>query len=145
MQALNSFTLEVPIKKQFHRFIIGPKGAYVNKIKDATGVRLIFPAAQDEEADTVTIIGKEASCGEARDKILARVKELESIVEETVDVPAAYHRNFFQRQGAVCRLQCLLMLFSLLGSPAPEGDHGRIRRHCQLPSHWRHHHRSWRS
>jgi len=102
-KALNSFSLEVPIKKQFHRFIIGPKGSYVNKIKDATGVRLIFPAAQDEDADTVTIIGKEASCAEARDKILARVKELESIVEETVDVPAAYHRNFFQRQGALLK------------------------------------------
>ena len=64
-------------------------------------MRLIFPAAQDEEADFITIIGKEASCAEARDKILARVKELESIVEELVEVPANYQRNFFFRQGAV--------------------------------------------
>jgi len=102
-KALNSFTLEVPIKKQFHRFIIGQKGVYVNKIKEATGVRLIFPAAQDEEADTITIIGKESSCQEARDKILARVKELESIVDESIEVPAAYHRNFFIRQGQLLK------------------------------------------
>jgi hypothetical protein len=101
LQALNSFTLEAPIKKQFHRFIIGPKGAAINKLKESSGVRVIFPAAQDEDADTITIIGKEASCVEVRDKIIARVKELESIVEEGVEVPALYHRNFFQRQGAV--------------------------------------------
>jgi hypothetical protein len=92
----------VPVKKAFHRFIIGSKGAFVNKIKDESSVRIIFPAAQDEDADTITIIGKEASCNEARDKILAQVKVLESIVEENVEVPAVYHRNFFVRQAAVC-------------------------------------------
>ena len=109
----------------------------VNKIKDATGVRLIFPAAQDEDADTVTIIGKEASCAEARDKILARVKELESIVEETVDVPAAYHRNFFQRQGAVWRLYWNALIGHLIIScpTASQGDYGRVWGHCELPSH----------
>jgi polyribonucleotide nucleotidyltransferase len=101
-KALNSFTLEVPVKKQFHRFIIGQKGSGIAKIKDL-GVRVIFPAAQDEEADTVTIIGKESACQEARDKILARVKELESIVDETIEVPANYHRNFFQRQGQLLK------------------------------------------
>jgi hypothetical protein len=100
-QALSSFSVDVPIKKQFHRFIIGPKGSFINKLKEATAVRVIFPAAQDEDADVVTIIGKEAACHEVREKLLARVKELESIVEETVEVPSALHRNFFQRQGAV--------------------------------------------
>jgi rRNA processing protein Krr1/Pno1 len=108
-KALNSFTIEVPVKKQFHRFIIGQKGAFINKIKDATGCRVIFPASQDDEADTITIIGKEAQCNETRDKILARVKELESIVEETTEVPSAYHRNFFIRQGAV---SCLAIPFA---------------------------------
>lgn len=102
-KALNSFTLELPVKKQFHRFIIGSKGSGVAKIKESTGVRIIFPMAQDEEADTITIVGKEASCQAARDAVLARVKELESIVEATVDVPAEFQRHFFQKSGEVLK------------------------------------------
>jgi hypothetical protein len=100
---LNSFTLEFPAKKAFHRFIIGTKGSGINKIKETTGVRVIFPAAQDEDADSITIVGKEASCVAARDAILARIKELESIIEGSVDVPSEFHRHFFTKSGQVLK------------------------------------------
>ena len=49
----------------------------------------------------ITLVGKEAACVAAKDAILARIKELESIIEATVDVPSEHHRHFFYKSGQV--------------------------------------------
>jgi polyribonucleotide nucleotidyltransferase len=64
----SSFVLEVPIYKQFHKYIIGKGGANIRKIRDETQARIDLPGEGDK-SDVIIITGKKESVEEARDKI----------------------------------------------------------------------------
>lgn len=57
---LNNYEENLSCKYEFHKFIIGKSGASINKIKDAHGVRIIFPSKEDEgdQRNEITIIGR---------------------------------------------------------------------------------------
>lgn len=80
----NSYTLKVPIYKQFHRFVIGRAGANIKKIRDETNTNIDLPSEGDKN-DTITITGKKENAEEARDRILKIQKEMEQVHGITED------------------------------------------------------------
>lgn len=100
---LASFTAEVRAKHQHHRFLIGRNGANIRKIRDATGARIIFPTDKDEDKELITIIGKKDSVAKAKEQLLATIKELDLIIEDTMTVDPKHHRHFVARRGEVLR------------------------------------------
>lgn len=105
-EVLNHHTEEVTVPNKYHRFLIGKGGAALNKLIADTGVtRIFFPqsgkAKEGDDANTVTILGKKDACLAAKAQIEARVKELESVVEETVEVDPKHHKALMSRGRAV--------------------------------------------
>ena len=65
---------------KYHPKIIGRKGAVIGKIRIKHEVNIQFPARNQEEQDTIKIMGYEANAEAAKEEILAIVKELVSTV-----------------------------------------------------------------
>ncbi|XP_039250831.1 vigilin-like [Styela clava] len=100
---LTSFTIDIKCKPEFHRFLIGRNGATIRKVRDETGARIIFPQQGDAEKDTISIVGREDEVKKAEGKIKDLIKDLENIIETTINVPQKYHKHFVARRGAVLR------------------------------------------
>jgi len=62
----SSYVIELPIYKQFHKFVIGKGGANIRKIRDETQTKIDLPA-EGEKSDVITITGKKKNVEEARD------------------------------------------------------------------------------
>lgn len=99
----NGHTLEVKAKPEHHKFLIGKNGANIRKVRESTGARVIFPSDKDDDKDTIVIIGKKNSALKAKTELEAMIKELDKIVEDTVEVPNKHHAHFVVRKGAVLR------------------------------------------
>lgn len=77
MQQTKSFTVDIRAKPEYHKFLIGKGGGKIRKVRDSTGARIVFPAAEDREQDLITIIGKEDAVREAQ-------RELEALIQNLV-------------------------------------------------------------
>ncbi|XP_059138756.1 vigilin-like [Physella acuta] len=99
----SSFTLEVKAKPQYHKFLIGRNGATIKKVRENTGVRIIFPAQSDPDQETITIIGKEEGVKQAKSELEGLIKSLDNTVEGEVHVDPKHHRYFVARRGEVLR------------------------------------------
>uniref|UniRef100_A0A670Z7X4 Vigilin n=1 Tax=Pseudonaja textilis TaxID=8673 RepID=A0A670Z7X4_PSETE len=87
----NSFSIPVPIFKQFHKNIIGKGGTNIKKIREETNTKIDLPT-ENSNSEVILITGKKANCEDARDRILAIQREL-----------VGYHRHFVARRGHVLR------------------------------------------
>ena len=65
--AEENFMLEVPIFKQFHKFVIGKGGANIKKIRDETQTKIELPG-EDDRSDVIRIIGREENANLAKVK-----------------------------------------------------------------------------
>ena len=72
----NCFTAEVLAKPEHHRFLIGRGGINIHKVREKTGVRIVFPTRQDENKELITIIGKQDAVEKAKEELLAKIKDL---------------------------------------------------------------------
>lgn len=81
LQQTKSFTVDIRAKPEYHKFLIGKGGGKIRKVRDNTGARIIFPAAEDKDQELITIIGKEDAVREAQ-------KELEALIQNLVRPPA---------------------------------------------------------
>ena len=54
---LSGHSIEVKAKPQHHKFLIGRQGINIQKIRNETGARIIFPGANDEDRESILIIG----------------------------------------------------------------------------------------
>lgn len=77
LQQTKSFTVDIRAKPEYHKFLIGKGGGKIRKVRDSTGARIIFPAAEDKDQDLITIIGKEDAVREAQ-------RELEALIQNLV-------------------------------------------------------------
>lgn len=77
VQQTKSFTVDIRAKPEYHKFLIGKGGGKIRKVRDSTGARIVFPAAEDREQDLITIIGKEDAVREAQ-------RELEALIQNLV-------------------------------------------------------------
>lgn len=74
---LKSFELTVDVDPMYHPKLIGRRGEVINKMRSDHDVKIQLPDKSDES--TITIIGYEKNCEEAREEILRMVKEYVSV------------------------------------------------------------------
>ncbi|XP_052048399.1 vigilin [Apodemus sylvaticus] len=98
-----SFTVDIRAKPEYHKFLIGKGGGKIRKVRDSTGARIIFPAAEDKDQDLITIIGKEDAVREAQKELEALIQNLDNVVEDCMLVDPKHHRHFVIRRGQVLR------------------------------------------
>ncbi|KAJ6652377.1 hypothetical protein lerEdw1_011607 [Lerista edwardsae] len=98
----NSFSIPVPIFKQFHKNIIGKGGANIKKIREETNTKIDLPT-ENSNSEVILITGKKANCEGARDRILAIQRELANIKEVDVSIPAKLHNSLIGAKGRLVR------------------------------------------
>ncbi|XP_053160325.1 vigilin isoform X1 [Hemicordylus capensis] len=98
----NSFSISVPIFKQFHKNIIGKGGANIKKIREECNTKIDLPA-ENSNSETIIITGKRANCEAARNRILSIQKELANIVEAEVSIPSKLHNSLIGAKGRFIR------------------------------------------
>ncbi|KAG7514309.1 vigilin isoform X1 [Solea senegalensis] len=98
----NSFSVSVPIFKQFHRNIIGKGGSNIKKIREETTTKIDLPA-ENSNSEMIIITGKKANCEAARNRILAIQKELANITEMEVSIPSKLHNSLIGTKGRLVR------------------------------------------
>uniref|UniRef100_A0A8D0TJ12 Vigilin n=1 Tax=Sus scrofa TaxID=9823 RepID=A0A8D0TJ12_PIG len=98
-----SFTVDIRAKPEYHKFLIGKGGGKIRKVRDSTGARIIFPAAEDKDQDLITIIGREDAVREAQRELEALIQNLDNVVEDFMLVDPRHHRHFVIRRGQVLR------------------------------------------
>ncbi|KAJ3585714.1 hypothetical protein NHX12_014433 [Muraenolepis orangiensis] len=92
---VNNFTAELQAKPEYHRFLIGKGGANIRRVRDRTGARIIFPAADDREQECITIVGREEAVKLAQKELEALVKNLvlRELAEEYGGVAVSFPRT----------------------------------------------------
>ncbi|MCJ8729661.1 hypothetical protein PDJAM_G00109000 [Pangasius djambal] len=98
----NSYSVSVPIFKQFHKNIIGKGGANIKKIREETNTKIDLPA-ENSNSEMIVITGKKANCEAARNRILAIQKELANITEVEVSIPSKLHNSLIGSKGRFVR------------------------------------------
>uniref|UniRef100_A0A670Z7X9 Vigilin n=1 Tax=Pseudonaja textilis TaxID=8673 RepID=A0A670Z7X9_PSETE len=97
----NSFSIPVPIFKQFHKNIIGKGGTNIKKIREETNTKIDLPT-ENSNSEVILITGKKANCEDARDRILAIQRELVG-VEMDISIPAKLHNSLIGAKGRLVR------------------------------------------
>jgi len=64
---------------------------------------VMFPSNNDEDQETITLMGKEDGVKKAKQELLDQIKELDNIVEGETTVDPKHHRHFVARRGEVLR------------------------------------------
>merc|ERR1719233_507199 len=100
---LSSHSAEVKAKPEHHKFLIGRQGINIQKIRNETGARIIFPSSDDADRESITIIGTQESVGKAKSDLLLKIKELDNISEDTMTVDPQYHKHFVARRGKILK------------------------------------------
>ena len=90
-------------KPQHHKFLIGHAGCHIQKIRDDTGARIIFPGSGDADRESITIIGTKEAVAKTKADLEARILELDNVVEDSMTVDPKHHRYFVARRGEVLR------------------------------------------
>ncbi|XP_012680775.1 high density lipoprotein binding protein a [Clupea harengus] len=98
----NSFSVSVPIFKQFHKNIIGKGGANIKKIREETSTKIDLPA-ENSNSEMIIITGKKPNCEAARIRILSIQKELANITEVEVSIPSKLHNSLIGSKGRFVR------------------------------------------
>ncbi|XP_060775743.1 high density lipoprotein binding protein a isoform X1 [Neoarius graeffei] len=98
----NSYSVSVPIFKQFHKNIIGKGGANIKKIREETNTKIDLPA-ENSNSEMIVITGKKVNCEAARNRILAIQKELANITEVEVSIPSKLHNSLIGSKGRFVR------------------------------------------
>ncbi|KAG7257784.1 hypothetical protein CRUP_013482, partial [Coryphaenoides rupestris] len=98
----NSFSLSVPIFKQFHKNIIGKGGANIKKIREETNTKIDLPT-ENSNSEMIVITGRKNHCEAARERILAIQRDLANIKEMEVTIPAKLHNSLIGSKGCLVR------------------------------------------
>lgn len=94
----SSYQIQVPIYKQFHKFIIGKGGVNIRKIREETSTRIDLPAEGDK-SDCITITGKRENVDDAREKIIKIQDELENISSDEITIDPKFYNSLIGAKG----------------------------------------------
>ncbi|XP_060527573.1 vigilin isoform X2 [Cylas formicarius] len=94
----SSYQIQVPIYKQFHKFIIGKGGANIRRIREDTNTKIDLPAEGDK-SDAIIITGKRENVEEARDRIHQIQDELETIITEEITIDPKFYNSIIGAKG----------------------------------------------
>jgi len=100
---IKSHTAELRAKPEYHKFLIGKGGGNIRKVRDSTGARIIFPTADDQDQELITVVGTEEAVREAQKELEELIKSLDNVVEDNMTVDPKHHRYFVARRGQVLR------------------------------------------
>lgn len=98
---LAGYSEEVKAKPQYMKYLIGRKGANILKLREKTSARVIFPAEEGDDRETIVIIGREQAVKAARKELEGMIAALENDTEDTVQIPVKYHKFFVARRGEI--------------------------------------------
>lgn len=98
----NNTRIEVPIFKQFHKFLIGKDGANIKKIRDDTNTKIELPA-EGSDSEVIVITGKKGDVEEAKKRIEAFQKELTNVVQVDIMIPSRFHNSIIGAKGRLIR------------------------------------------
>ncbi|XP_076856033.1 vigilin isoform X2 [Brachyhypopomus gauderio] len=98
----SSYSISVPVFKQFHKNIIGKGGANIKKIREETHTKIDLPT-ENSDSEMIVITGKKGSCEAARDWILSIQRDLANLKEEEVTIPSKLHNSLIGSKGCLVR------------------------------------------
>lgn len=99
---LSSHEDTIKFNPQFRRFLIGRNGQNIKKIRDiCPDVRIIVPRDQDQDQDTITLMGRKEEVDKIKVALEKHISELNETVEVITDVDSKWHKHFVQRGAAV--------------------------------------------
>ena len=122
---LSSFSLNIPVKPEFHKYLWN----HADKFRRVNNVRMVFPGGEDEQMNVVTVSGEKKEVEKARIEVEFLVKELVIISlfaviisinlclflqQNTVDdkdVPVRYQQLYLARSS-----ELLLKIYDTVGS-----------------------------
>ncbi|XP_014294647.1 vigilin [Halyomorpha halys] len=100
---LHSYTAEVRAKPQYHKYLIGKSGANINRIRENTGTRIIFPSDRDDDKELITIMGKQDGVEQAKAELLAAIEKMDNVLESEMVVDQKHHKHFVARRCEVLK------------------------------------------
>lgn len=95
---ISSYVQEVPIFKQFHKFVIGKGGANIKKIRDETQTKIDLPAEGDTN-EFITVTGKKENVEDAIKRIQKINDELANVVSEEVTIAPKFYNSLIGTRG----------------------------------------------
>merc|ERR1711981_53880 len=100
---LKSFEIKIDIKPDYHPKIIGHKGGVISKFRTDFDVNIQLPKRNDPEQSTIKITGYESNAIKARDAIMKKIEEYESMTKEEVRIDSRVHSMIIGRKGTGIR------------------------------------------
>jgi len=100
---LKSFEIKLDIKPEYHPKIIGHKGGVISKFRTDFDVNIQLPKRDHPEQSTITITGYESNAIKARDAIMKKIEEYESMTKEEVMIDSRVHSMIIGRKGTGIR------------------------------------------
>ncbi|XP_068970122.1 vigilin isoform X2 [Bombus flavifrons] len=94
----HNYVLEVPIFKQFHKFVIGKGGVNIRKIREETQTKIELPA-EGEKSDVITITGKKENVEKAKEMIQKIQNELANIIMDEIVIPPKFYNSLIGTGG----------------------------------------------
>ena len=89
---------QVPIFKQFHKFVIGKGGANIRKIRNETETKIDLPES-GSESDVITVTGKKENVSKAVKAIQQIQSEMADVVSVEINVPSKIHNTMIGSGG----------------------------------------------
>ncbi|XP_049867329.1 vigilin [Pectinophora gossypiella] len=121
----SSYVQEVPIFKQFHKFIIGKGGANLRRIRDETQTVIDLPAEGDD-SDVITVRGKRENVQEAVKRIQQIHNEKANIVTEEVTIAPKYYNSLIGAGGKLIHSIMEECGGVLIKFPAADSDSDKV-------------------
>uniref|UniRef100_A0AAR2KTZ9 Vigilin n=1 Tax=Pygocentrus nattereri TaxID=42514 RepID=A0AAR2KTZ9_PYGNA len=100
----SSYSISVPIFKQFHKNIIGKGGANIKKIREETNTKIDLPT-ENSDSEMIVITGKKSNCEAARDRILAIQRDLVRIKGGRRMKERSRREDFFYKDVSTKKIQ----------------------------------------
>lgn len=89
-------TVHVEVKKQQHRYVIGPKGQTLQEILKQTGVSIEMPASENP-SETITLRGEQEKLGPA---LTMLYEKAHSEIDDEIDAPAWLQKYIIGPKGS---------------------------------------------
>lgn len=94
---LLSYTEELIVKPELHRYIIGQSGKNISRIRQQYNVQVAIPYDGAEPDEPIVILGRQENVKKARADIEELVKEMANVVEDKIAVPKKFQKIFTSR------------------------------------------------
>ncbi|XP_050305134.1 vigilin [Anthonomus grandis grandis] len=98
-----TYFIQVPVYKQFHKYLIGKHGAVITKIREETKTKIELPAECDT-SDCITITGKRENVEDALERIKSIQNHLENIVSEKITIDPKFYNSLIGAKGKLIHL-----------------------------------------